>query len=353
MLLDRYLGRAVIAGIAVTALVFAGLFLFIDFARQLKTVGTADYDALTALYYVLLMLPQRLFQLAPSVILVGTLLSLGAMAASSELTVMRTAGCSIMRITRSVLQAGLLVIVVVVLLGEFVAPLGIKQAQALRVQALNQSVLVGGGQGLWLRDGARYINVRKIMPDRQLYDVYLYETGPSRQLQAVHHIRHAQPGGAGWLLHDIVSSEISADGVASRSRQTQTTDTLVRASLFDVLKSDPEEMSVRDLYQYTQYLQNNQLEADSYRLQLWVKLLTPLTCAAMLLLALPLVFGAQARTGGAGQRVVIGLSIGIVFYVLNRLVSHLGLVYGAPPALSAALPPVLAVTLALYWLRRV
>ena len=352
MLIDRYLARAVLGGIAVTAMVFAGLFLFIDFVRELKQVGVADYTAMRALVYVALNLPQRLYELAPSVILVGTLLSLGAMASGSELVVMRASGMSIARITRSVVQAGLLIIVLVVLLGEYVAPYSVSKAQAMRVQAMNQSVMVGDRQGVWSRDGERYIHIRKVLPDRELRDIHLYELDASGKLKVATHIERARPQGQGWLLSQVSTSLIDESGVQTRFLPQQTTNRLVKADLFDVLKTEPEDMSARDLYAYANYLQQNNLDADVYRLQFWMKLFTPITCMVMLLLALPLVFGAQARSGGAGQRVVIGLSIGIVFYVLNQLVNHLGLVYGAPPLLSAALPPLLAAAVVIVLLRR-
>ncbi len=352
-LLDRYLARAIFGGMAVTTLVFAGLFLFIDFIREMKSIGTADYTALSAIYYVLLYLPQRLYELAPSIILVGSLLALGAMASGSELVVMRASGMSIARITRSVLQAGLLVIGLVVLLGEFVMPASVSKAQALRVQAMNQSVFVGGDQGLWSRDGRRYIHIGKILPDSQLRDINIYELDEQRFLRRSTYIREARPQNGGWLLQGVASSDIDDDLVQTQYSTRQTIDHLVERKLFDVLKTVPEEMSVRDLYSYIRYLQQNNLDADVYRLQLWAKLFTPFTCVVMLLLALPLVFGVQARSGGSGQRVVIGLSIGIVFYVVNQLVNHLGLVYGVPPLLSAALPSILVASVAVWMLRRV
>lgn len=352
MLLDRYIARAVITGIVVAALVFGGLFLFIDFVRQLKMIGTGDYGVMAALYYVLLNLPQRLYELAPSVILVGTLLSLGAMAAGSELVVMRAAGMSIARISRSVLQAGLVIIVLVAVVGEFVVPLSTNKAQAMRVQAMNQSVMVGDNRELWSRDGSRYIRIQTLLPGSQLRDVTLYQLDENRHLQRVTHIRDARPQNGGWLLSDVSSSVIGEQGVKTEQIASQYTDRLVNAELFEVLKTEPEAMSVRDLYSYAQYLQQNNLDAEVYRLQFWMKLFTPLTCITMLLLALPLVFGSQARSGGTGQRVVIGLSIGIAFYVFNGLVNHLGLVYGAPPVLSAALPPLLAATVVIWLLRR-
>jgi len=95
-------------------MVMAALFAFIGFVRQLEHIGTKDFGLLEAVFYVALTLPQRLYELAPSMILLGGLISLGAMATGSELVVMRSAGIRVSRIIRSVLQAGLLLAVLVV-----------------------------------------------------------------------------------------------------------------------------------------------------------------------------------------------------------------------------------------------
>ena len=109
MLIDRYIARAVISGAFFSVLVFAALFIFIDFVGELEHVGTHNYGVTQALWYVTLSTPERMYELSPSAILLGVLISLGSMAANSELVAMRAAGITIVRIIRSVLQAGLLV----------------------------------------------------------------------------------------------------------------------------------------------------------------------------------------------------------------------------------------------------
>ena len=84
MVLDRYIARAVISGCLIACFIMLSIFAFVDFIAQLNHVGTGDYGALQAAIFVLLRLPQRLYELAPSILLLGGILSLGAMAANSE-----------------------------------------------------------------------------------------------------------------------------------------------------------------------------------------------------------------------------------------------------------------------------
>ena len=87
MILDRYIARSIIAGTLMSLFVFGALFAFISFVSELQQVGTNNYSALQAMIYVLLNLPQLLYQVFPSAMLLGGLLSLGALASSSELVV--------------------------------------------------------------------------------------------------------------------------------------------------------------------------------------------------------------------------------------------------------------------------
>ena len=57
----------------------------------------------------------------------------------------------------------------------------------------------------------------------------------------------------------------------------------------------------------------------------------------VLLLTVPFT-ATQARGGGLGQRVFVGILSGIAIYVFNRMSAHFGLIAGLPPWLAAFLP---------------
>ena len=72
----------------------------------------------------------------------------------------------------------------------------------------------------------------------------------------------------------------------------------------------------------------------------------------MLILAMPFLFGSN-RGGGAGQRVFIGIIVGIVFHLANRSVNELGIVYGFSPIVSAFMPSLIFFGVGVLALRRV
>ena len=361
MVLDRYIMKTVFGGVLIASLILLGIFVFVDFIGQMQYVGTADYGNMQALLYVFLRLPQRFYELAPSILLLGGILSMGALASNSELIVMRASGISPNRITRSVLQAGLLIALMVVLIGEFVVPNATSVAKTLRAEALEKKLIVGGYNDIWARDGNRYINVKHVMPDQQLRHISIYELDDKKQLTAMIYAEQAHYENNAWVVKGVKRTSIKYNrqivgGLPETSvdfTDERIMPRLILLELFSVLELEAEDMSARELYAYSQYLEDNSLDAGEYKLALWVKILMPATCLAMLLIAMPLVFSTTPRSGGVGQRIVLAVIIGIVFFVISRSMNFLGLAVGIEPAISAAVPVILVAVTSILVLRRI
>ncbi|VAW54388.1 FIG000906: Predicted Permease [hydrothermal vent metagenome] len=353
MVLDRYIAKTVVSGCLIASFVMLSIFAFVDFVTQLNSVGTGDYGALQAAIFVFLQLPQRLYDLSPSILLLGGILSLGAMAANSELIVMRASGVSTMRITRSVLQTGFIIAIMVALLGEYIVPSATRTAKTYRAQAMENKLIVGGGSDVWARDGNRYIHVKKILPDHQLRDIHLYELDDNRQLNAMVYAKRAHYQNNEWVLDEIKRSEISSMGVTTTFKKQLKLKKLILLELFTVLELRSRDMSATELLTYSQYLQDNKLDDGEYRLAFWIKIFTPFTCLAMLMIAMPIVFSTTPRSGGIGQRLMLAVFIGVAYFVINRSINHLGLALNVAPILSAVIPLFLVMLISLYFMKRV
>ena len=353
MVLDRYIAKSVVIGCLFASFVLLSIFSFVDFVAQLEDVGKGDYGTLQAAIYVFLGLFQRLYELSPSILLLGGILSLGAMAASSELIVMRASGISTLRITRSVLQIGLFIVILVAILGEYVVPATTLMAKAYRAEAMEEKLIVGGNNDIWVRDGNRYVNAKQILPDYELRKVRLYELNENRQLNSVLYAEKAQYLNGQWVLNDIKRSELTATGVSTSFEEQIILQRLIILELFSVLELKSKDMSAIELLTYSDYLQENNLDNGKYLLEFWIKIFTPLTCLAMLLVAMPIVFSTTPRSGGVGQRIVLAVLIGVTYFVINRSINHLGLVLNVVPVLSASAPLLLVLMISTYYMRRV
>lgn len=350
-ILDRYIARTIVSGTLMTLLVLGSLLAFVDFVSEIGNVGKGQYTVLNAATYVLLSLPKRLYELFPTAVLLGSLLSLGTLASNSELIVVQAAGISIMRIVRAVLQAGLIVVIMVALIGELVVPDSERKAQTIRAVALKQNISLGQ-HGFWAKDSQLYINVGRVYPDYQLGNLEIYELDENKQLKQLIHAQSAYYKNGSWLLKNVQRTQILGESIVSDQLETLEWPRLLNPDLFNVVSVKPATMSAIDLYRYSSYLRTNDLDASHYQLAFWIKVMTPISSLVMLLIALPFVFGSQ-RSTGSGYRVLIGLLLGIGFFMLNRTVNHLGQIYGVHPFISASAPVILVAIAGLLAIRKV
>ena len=119
-----------------------------------------------------------------------------------------------------------------------------------------------------------------------------------------------------------------------------------------MLELPADSLSSVDLYRYIEAMHESGKNADRYALALWRKLSMPLTTGAMVLLSLPFIFG-PTRIITTGKRIIIGSSVGIVFYLGDQLIIHIGLLLSLLPIMTAMTPVILISGIALWQLRKV
>lgn len=353
ILLDRYIGRS-IAGAALTALVvLLALDLVLVFINESQDVGKGRYDLASAFLYVIFTLPGKAFEIIPVAALLGTLLGLGALSVNSELTGMRAAGISLSRIVRSVLITGSIIVFAVIILGEWVVPHTNQYAEEIRKFAQTESTGFKSRYGFWARDGDTYVNLREIRPDGRFGGISIYTLDAALELRSSVEAEYAYPANGGrWVLSNVEDSEVLPDQlVISRHAQLEIPSP-ISPELLDLVMVDARNLSARDLYRYARYLEANNLDAMSYRLEIWRRLAVPLSTIVMLLLAIPFVFG-PLRSTRTGQRLLVGVMIGVGYFLLGQTLSHAGHVYGLSPAVGGLATPLLFLAATLLLFRRI
>jgi len=361
-LLDRYIGSSIISSLLIVTGVLVALFTFMSFFEQLDDIGRGHYDTGQALLFTLLNIPTLVYQLMPMATLLGCIIGLGMLANNSELIVIRSAGVSLARIAWSVIKIGILVIIVLVLIGEWLAPKSLQMAQQLRANALSDNVNIGSQAGLWAKDGFTMINARELLPGDRLGDVSIYRLDQQYRLVELLRAEFAAYRNGQWTLNNVESSAVSTDTSVSDTPATETVttehhatlnwNTSISPDLINVVAVKPETLSVWGLYQYTQYLRKNGLSVGRFEQTLWSKFTTPVIAMLMVLLSIPLVFGSM-RSVSISQRIFVGVLIGVGFNILNRLANYAGLVYDMNIAVYMLSPIVLAAVFTYFMYKRV
>ncbi|MDX1656827.1 MAG: LPS export ABC transporter permease LptG, partial [Candidatus Competibacteraceae bacterium] len=311
-LVDRYIFTTVLGACLVALVVLLGLETFLTLLAELGEVGEGDYGIVQVLEYLLLSMPQRAYTIFPMALLLGGLLGMGGLAQSGELVAMRASGVSLLRLVWAALKAGLVMTLLGVLLGEFLAPELAQKAEERRAVAKSESVAIRAGRGFWARDGDNFVHVRAVLPGVRLSRIRIFELGPEAELRSVTEAASARFEAGRWRLEGVSQSIIGPESVAGQVLETISWESVIDPGMLEVLATDPRDLSLRELLVYINYLKSNGLEPGPHQLAFWTKALGPISSLAMLFIAMPFVFAPQ-RTTTAGQRLVVGIFLGLLF----------------------------------------
>ena len=335
-LLTRYLGREIYLSIGIVFLALLMLFALLDLIHELNAMGQGQYHLGYVLLFVTLTIPGHIYELFPLAVLIGTIIALVQMAASSELTVFRCSGASLMQMVGALFKIALPLVVLSFVFGEFLAPPSERMAQQLRLKAQNAQVsLKEFRSGVWVKDERSFVNVKNVMPDTSLSNLDIYQFDETYHLQSIINAKRADFIGTGrWQLEDVLETRFSKAGTSINVQPLQEWRSALSPGIFSVLLVVPEQMSASNLYQYAKHLRDNQQKSARYEIAMWNKLIYPLALLVMMLLALPFA-SYHRRAGGVGAMIFMGIVLGLLFHFVGRLVASVGALNDWQPFLSA------------------
>ncbi len=333
--LSRYVVRAVLgytALVMAVLLILVGLYLFLT---QTDELGIGRYGVFDALIVVACRLPKEAFTLLPIGALIGSLLALGNLASSSELIVMRVSGVSVFRLAAWVAVAGAMLTVVTWIIGDYIAPPAERFAIQYKALAKTNQYNTIDSEDLWAKDGNVFLSVQKQNGANSFGGVYVIRFDEQRRLQSVGRADAAELGdGQSWRLKRYVESRFEGDRVAATQQPVLTLETKLSAEFLGVAAADPETLTGTALLRYIAFLDDNRLESAEYRVAFWTRVSRTCALLVIVMLAVPFSFGPM-RSTGMGARMVVGILVGAGFFLVAKLLSNGGEVYGLDPLVIA------------------
>lgn len=336
--LDRYLYRTVLLYTFMAMMVLLVLGALVVFISQQNDIGVGSYSAADAFLFTLLNMPQQAFELLPIGAMIGALMGLGYLASGSELVVTRASGVSVWRIAWPVGLAGLTLALIMFGIGEYAAPSMSQFAKREKTTSKLADVSFAGTSSAWVKDGNRILRVQTGEVDRAFGGVSVFELdGPTRlrSIQRAARISVADPGR--WSLHNVASSRFEKDRIEGDTVNELTLRSTVNPEFLGLAATDPQMLTLRGLASYIDHLRRNHLDTASYEIGYWSRIARLFAVIVVTLLALPFVFG-PLRTTGAGTRTVIGVLLGVVFFLITRTIENGGHLFNVNPALVGWLP---------------
>jgi len=342
--LDRYLYRTVLIYTSMAMAVMLTLAGLVLFVTQQKDIGVGNYGAGDAFLNTLLNLPQSAFELMPIGAMLGALMGLGHLASGSELVVTRASGVSVWRIGWPVGLAGLTLAIIMYGLGEYAAPPMAQFAKREKTTAKMADVSFAGSSSAWVKDGNLILRVQTGDADNAFGGVSVFKLeGPTRLSSILRAARISVADPGRWILNDVATSRFGKDHVDADTRSQEIMQTTVNPDFLGLAQTDPQLLTLRGLASYIDHLRRNHLETAVFEIGLWSRIARLFAVIVVTLLALPFVFG-PLRTTGAGTRTVVGVLLGVVFFLITRTVENGGQLFDLNPMLVGWLPT-LSVTL--------
>jgi len=354
--IDNHIRHSILLSMLVVVSLITSVDLVFTLAEEIANTDD-NYSLLNALSFIALTLPTSIYELLPFTALGGALIGLGILASNNELVVIQAAGVSVWRIVWSVLKPTVLIMLLSLLLGEYIAPPMEQLAQSNKAVQQSGSDSIASEQGTWRKVGNEYIHINAIAPGGELlYGVTRYEVGDNRTIVSSSFAESAsyieRQDSSYWQLSNVRESNFSAGSISAREYLQEDWQIDLSPELLSVLLVEPDRQSISGLYRFAQFFDAQGLDSATYFLAFWKKLLQPLATLVLVVLAISFVFG-PLRESTMGFRVFVSIGIGLIFTIMQRLMEPASLLYGFSPLLAVLTPILLCAALGLFLMRRV
>ena len=320
--------------LAILMTVFS-LFVFVE---EVDEVGSGRYTFWAAGEFVLLTLPERFVVLSPFIALLGSIMALGGLANGRELLAMQASGISHYQIAGVALQVGMVFVVIVACLEEYVTPTLDQYAHISRSLALSNSQVYQGKQGLWFRDGTRFFRIKSLQYGEIPHDMDVFEFNQAGEMIAYYYVEKVDvQTPQKWILKNIQKKVINGPRVSEEAITSVEWDSPFNRDEMRLLTLPASSLAPSDLFRYIEILQRKNQNVLRYELAFWDKIFMPLKTGLMIVLALPFAFG-PLRSASAGKRIMLGGMVGIGYYLTTEILEHLGILFGASALLTTIIP---------------
>ncbi len=323
---SRFLIRNIFIGFAAAAGLLIPLFTTFNLINELEDVTPNGYHWTQAVSVVLMTLPRTFIDIGPFIALFGGIIGLGQLSKSMELTAIRVVGVSILRISAIAACAGLMLIVGLAALDEWVASPLQQHALRLKDAALAHSDNPDNNhQGLWARQNNEFVTVKTLDKDNQPQGIEIFYYQPDLTLQSYIYASSATVDNhQTWTLHNVYQKVWDNDNERVVRHPTMPWHSIFTNMSLAELTMPSDSFSIGQLKKYIHYLQATDQPSREFSIALWQKPGRSLLILAMILLAIPFTFG-NAREPGLGGRLALGVIVGLLTYISYQIAVNLGL----------------------------
>ncbi len=346
-LMIRYLAWRYLASFLLTLFVLTSFIFLLDVVEQARILSDKPAAGpLMALQLSIWQVPSIIVRMSPFIVMFATLLCFSRLNRDRELVAIRNAGLP----ARIFLLPGLFVTVCIGIFqlsfiesGAAVFMQRYETQMRMFDQQNTQSQLFSGGQ-LWLKqqDGASqwFVHANKIVDSgRLLEDISLFQM-KNQKFIARYDAEKMQYKQGNWLLINARQFDFSSNQPLA---QLGTVDLPVNLTPKVLTNSfaKPQSLTVSETLALRQQLQKAGLSTYAYDVHWYQYLAKPFLLAAFFMMAAPFALR-YSRAHNTAQVLLVGVFVGIAFYIFYNTVMAYGLSGRISPMIAAWAPTFIA-----------
>jgi lipopolysaccharide export system permease protein len=347
---ERYIRKTLLSFTLVVLVIWLGVYSFFNLLSEMSSIGQVNYTILEAGRYIALQIPEVAYKHASPVILLGCVLGMGHLATTNQLLVLRVSGMSIFKLTVFTIKTALIFVIAVIAIGEIFAPIASEEAERGRSTALDIAIASQSQEGFWIRDGENFINVQTNIDGETFKDVTIIEVNSSNKISTVVTSEVAEFDGKSLEMDKVeifsINGSNEIDSISFEEGNPYRQIVSFDEDLIDSLKKEPDELTTWNIIKQIQFLSDNKLRSGIFEVELYKRLIKPITLVAMILLAMLFIFG-STRDATLGRKIFFGISLGLSFELLSRIGGAMALSFDFNPVMSAVLPTIVVMVVAI------
>lgn len=342
---------------------FAGLvtiYLVIDFFEKVRRFLRYDSGLLPILTYFALKIPSISFQLAPFAILVSTLLTLGLLARSNEITAMRSCGISLLWMSSPFLLFAGLVSLILFTFSSTIIPLASEKAEEVRVIHIEQKPAPVTMQAIqpWARISANALmKISEIdSTGKTVRGVRIFHFSPSFQLIRLTEAEEGRYTPHGWILHHGHHRRFLEGDTAERIEFSEEVIEipLIPDDFSSSLIGNSETMTFSEIRNYLGRFQHEGFSFARLLTDYYSRVAFPLVTVVMVIVGIAL---SLRRSGVRGGSMAMGIGqafiVGFCYWTTNAVAIALGRGGALAPMLAGWMANALFLSFGLYLLLKV
>ena len=338
-IINRFLLQHFLRILLLSVGAFIGIYLLIDFFEKVSDFIDHKASAADYLVYLLNSVPFIFVQILPLAILMTVVLTLGTLGRSNEVTAMRACGISLWRIVQPFMLLALGLSLLLLTLNEFVVPLNAKALHnLLEIKLQGKQQLSLKRNELWYRDQNRIINIRVADPEQQqLHGLTIFELNAAPKIVIRQEVPQVTFDNGIWTAETLTERSFdpnNGDLLEVKQKKNVTLEVGRKPKDFVRQTELNSALNFDELRKIVNKLDQEGIDSTHQRVDMHNRLAVPFTCLIMAFLGVPFALQ-RGRNSNIALGIGLSLGIGVVYFILQSLITAFGYSGALPASLAA------------------